>query len=135
MSCTNESRHTSPVVGISGSSTETLGWEEPPDSLHLAQVHYLVRHGERTPVRTRLLTADPPIPPRWMLCHAGKQFQAAILNLQSGSHTRDSKDQIVAQDWKQHEYRGSSSHMKIHKYVESTDHNGEHILPKQSGEW
>ncbi|KDN41425.1 phosphoglycerate mutase-like protein, partial [Tilletiaria anomala UBC 951] len=52
--------------------------------LSLQQVHYIVRHGERTPVRARLAQSNPPIPTRWNLCHEANRFRAAVLRNQDG---------------------------------------------------
>lgn len=146
----------SPVVGTSGCTSGGLGWVDPPSSLTLQQVHYLVRHGERTPVRTRLQNAKPPVPTRWMLCHAGKDFRAAILDVQaldrSGSVDGDTlagpsrsttrsfvpglTDEVVeATDYRQYKHRGTKGEMKIRRRVEATDARGERILPTQPGEW
>lgn len=115
------------IVGTSGSTTSTLGWVEPPASLELTQVHYLIRHGERTPVRTRLLNASPPIPARWDMCHAGKDFRAAVLDLGQGK-------EIQSKNWKGDVFQGTPHDMNIKRRVESTDHK-EKILPVASGEW
>jgi hypothetical protein len=60
-----------------------FNYQAPPSSstssLQLEQVHYMVRHGERTPVRSRLQNADPPIPARWKMCKEGNKFRAAVL--------------------------------------------------------
>lgn len=63
------------------SPTRPWAWTPPShaDTLQLVQVHYYIRHGERTPVRTRMTEANPPIPARWDLCHIGKQFRASVL--------------------------------------------------------
>lgn len=66
-----------------GSAGPGLGWKAPPKGLELSQVHYLVRHGERTPVRTRLTHLFPE---RWNLCHAGRQFDACVLDTMSSEH-------------------------------------------------
>lgn len=59
-----------------------FGYAAPPREadLQLQQVHYVVRHGERTPVRERMAHANPPIPGRWNMCHEGNRFRAAVLN-------------------------------------------------------
>lgn len=119
----------SPIVGTSGSASSSLGWQEPPSTLKLVQVHYLVRHGERTPVRTRLLNAQPPVPPRWNMCHAGKDFQATVLDLAGPSKV------VHAQDWKKQIYSGAPTDMKIKRRVESTDAGAQNILETQAGEW
>ncbi|KAL9933259.1 hypothetical protein V8E36_007977 [Tilletia maclaganii] len=76
----------SPIRAYGGGSTSSspdLGWQAPPQdaNLELAQVHFFLRHGERTPVRTRLQSSDPPIPSRWNLCHAGAMMRASVLQL------------------------------------------------------
>ncbi|CAO1615430.1 unnamed protein product [Parajaminaea phylloscopi] len=48
-------------------------------NLNLLQAHYYIRHGERTPVRTRLTESNPPIPARWNFCQTARDFQAAVL--------------------------------------------------------
>lgn len=115
------------IVGTSGSTSSTLGWVDPPSSLELTQVHYLIRHGERTPVRTRLLTASPPVPARWNMCHAGKDFRAAVLDVGRGGD-------IQTSNWKGEKFQGSSNDMQIKRRIESTD-GKDKILPVESGEW
>ncbi|WFD33980.1 acid phosphatase [Malassezia cuniculi] len=83
-----------------GESPGDLAWEDPPGDLKLVQAQYIVRHGERAPVRRRLLQADPPMPVRWNLCHATRQFHHSVL--QKGQ----SADEFV------------SLHAKIHRTVE-----------------
>ncbi|PWY98434.1 phosphoglycerate mutase-like protein [Testicularia cyperi] len=61
-----------------GAAGPGLGWKDPPSGLQLSQVHYLVRHGERTPVRTRLTHLFPE---KWNLCRAGREFDATVLEL------------------------------------------------------
>ncbi|KAJ1027219.1 hypothetical protein NDA18_003230 [Ustilago nuda] len=61
-----------------GAAGPGLGWRDPPKGLELSQVHYLVRHGERTPVRTRLTHIFPE---KWNLCRAGREFDATVLDL------------------------------------------------------
>ncbi|KIS70665.1 uncharacterized protein UMAG_01827 [Mycosarcoma maydis] len=63
-----------------GAAGPGLGWKDPPKGLELAQVHYLVRHGERTPVRSRLTHIFPE---KWNLCRAGREFDACVLELSS----------------------------------------------------
>lgn len=46
-----------------------------PPGLQLVQAHVFARHGERTPVRRRLVDQ---IEPNWSLCAIGRQFKAAI---------------------------------------------------------
>lgn len=62
-----------------GESPNNLVWEELPPDLTLVQAQYIVRHGARAPVRRRLLHADPPMPVRWSLCHAARQFHHSVL--------------------------------------------------------
>ncbi|KIJ63162.1 hypothetical protein HYDPIDRAFT_134966 [Hydnomerulius pinastri MD-312] len=49
-----------------------------PAGLQLEQVHIYVRHGERTPVKTRM--TDPPasIPEHWQVCTAARRFQETV---------------------------------------------------------
>jgi hypothetical protein len=115
------------IVGTSGSTTSTLGWVDPPAALELTQVHYLIRHGERTPVRTRLLKSTPPVPARWNMCHAGKDFRAAVLDLGEGS-------EVQATNWEGETFQGVRKDMSIKRRVEATDER-EKILPVASGEW
>ncbi|CBQ72050.1 related to acid phosphatase ACP2 precursor [Sporisorium reilianum SRZ2] len=61
-----------------GAAGPGLGWRDPPKGLELSQVHYLVRHGERTPVRSRLTHIFPE---KWNLCRAGREFDACVLEL------------------------------------------------------
>lgn len=117
-----------PAIGQSGSTSESLGWQDPPSALQLVQAHYLIRHGERTPVRTRLLNAKPPIPARWNMCHAGKDFHATILDL------TDSTKTVRANHWKNENLSGRPVSMKIQKRVESTDEGAQNILNTQPGE-
>ncbi|KAK0552889.1 hypothetical protein OC846_002727 [Tilletia horrida] len=72
--------------GGSTAKSADLGWTPPPpDSrLELAQVHFYLRHGERTPVRTRLENSRPAIPSRWNLCHASSLMRANVLQLRQG---------------------------------------------------
>ncbi|KAE8210928.1 hypothetical protein CF327_g5267 [Tilletia walkeri] len=79
----------SPIPSYGGGSTASspdLGWTAPPPdaNLELAQVHFFVRHGERTPVRVRLETSNPPIPGRWNLCHGSAYVRANVLQLSRG---------------------------------------------------
>lgn len=61
-----------------GAAGPGLGWRDPPPSFELSQVHYLVRHGERTPVRKRLTHIFPE---KWNICRAGREFDACVLEL------------------------------------------------------
>lgn len=69
-----------------GRLSESLGWVDPPEYLQLWQVLYVLRHGERTPVRRRLTTATPPLPMRWNMCHTSHRFSQAVLQ-QTGTNT------------------------------------------------
>lgn len=117
----------SAIVGTSGKTSVSLGWVDPPDDLKLQQVHYLIRHGERSPVRTRLLNASTPIPARWNMCHAGRKFKAAVFELQN-------EGEISAIDWKHETFRGTVSNMNVRRELEAIDEK-ERILPLQAGEW
>ncbi len=66
-----------------GAAGPGLGWKDPPKGLELFQVHYLVRHGERSPVRSRLKHLFPE---RWNLCRAGREFDACVLELSPSAH-------------------------------------------------
>jgi acid phosphatase len=118
----------SPAIGRSGSTSESLGWRDAPSALQLVQAHYLVRHGERTPVRTRLLNAKPAIPARWNMCHAGKDFHSTVLDLTGSTKT------LRADNWKNEDLSGTPVSMKIQKRVESTDEGAQNILATQPGE-
>jgi acid phosphatase len=54
------------------------GYPDTPAGLKLEQVHVYVRHGERTPVRTRM--ADPPasIPELWQMCTVARRFRETV---------------------------------------------------------
>ncbi|WFD42613.1 acid phosphatase [Malassezia psittaci] len=62
-----------------GRTSDSLGWAPPPDGFALRQVLYVLRHGERAPVRTRLETASPPIVEPWNMCHTSHEFDKAVL--------------------------------------------------------
>jgi len=64
-----------------GGTAGGLGWTPPPAGLELLQAIYVVRHGERAPVRMRLLNADPPMPIRWNFCHTARRFDSAVLRV------------------------------------------------------
>lgn len=117
----------SAIVGSAGSTTDTLGWVNPPAGLQLAQVHYMIRHGERTPVRERLQKANPPIPTRWSMCHAGQDFKTAVLDIGKGN-------QVQAKNWKGDIFQGTTNEMKIQRRVESID-DKEKTLPPKTGDW
>ncbi|KAH0834797.1 hypothetical protein J3R83DRAFT_10398 [Lanmaoa asiatica] len=68
-------------AGISllvGEPLDVEGYPQVPSGLDLEQVHLYVRHGERTPVRTRM--ADPPasIPEHWQMCSMARRFREAV---------------------------------------------------------
>ncbi|WFD21840.1 acid phosphatase [Malassezia equina] len=69
-----------------GLFSRTLGWRDPPSDLELVQAAYVLRHGERTPVRRRLTTADPPIPSTWNLCHVSRDFERSVLHMVGSDH-------------------------------------------------
>lgn len=54
-----------------------------PPSLQLQQVQILLRHGERTPVKTRFANAGVPV--YWPYCSVMRQMRSAMLNPQKGS--------------------------------------------------
>lgn len=54
-------------------------YPEQPTGLSLEQVHVYVRHGERTPVGTRMNNPPANIPEHWPLCRGGRKFSAGIL--------------------------------------------------------
>ena len=64
-----------------GQFSRTLGWRDPPPHLELLQAAYVLRHGERTPVRRRLTTADPPVSSTWNLCHTSREFERSVLHM------------------------------------------------------
>ncbi|KAG9311769.1 phosphoglycerate mutase-like protein [Chiua virens] len=61
-----------------GEPLDVEGYPQAPSGLDLEQVHVYVRHGERTPVRTRM--ADPPasIPEHWQMCSVARRFREAV---------------------------------------------------------
>lgn len=67
-----------------GRASDTLGWTPLPSDVALRQVIFVLRHGERAPVRTRMQTATPPIPLRWNFCHTSHEFDKAVLRLAEG---------------------------------------------------
>lgn len=75
-----------PLPTRRGQFSNTLGWRDPPPHMELLQVAYVLRHGERTPVRRRLTTADPPLPETWNLCHASKDFERSVLHMVGHQH-------------------------------------------------
>lgn len=69
-----------------GQFSSTLGWRDPPPYMELIQVAYVLRHGERTPVRRRLTTAEPPLPSTWNLCHTSRDFERSVLHIVGEEH-------------------------------------------------
>lgn len=63
-----------------GQISTSLGWVDPPAQLDLLQVIYVLRHGDRTPVRKRLTTAQPPLPSTWNMCYATQRFDQSLHN-------------------------------------------------------
>ncbi|KAG6379653.1 histidine phosphatase superfamily [Boletus reticuloceps] len=61
-----------------GEPLDVEGYPQALPELDLEQVHVYVRHGERTPVRTRM--ADPPasIPEHWQMCSVARRFSEAV---------------------------------------------------------
>ncbi|KAF9226315.1 phosphoglycerate mutase-like protein [Gyrodon lividus] len=61
-----------------GEPLDVDGYPKAPAGLKLEQVHVYVRHGERTPVRTRM--ADPPasIPELWQMCTVARRFRETV---------------------------------------------------------
>lgn len=118
---------TSAALGTSGSTSATLGWVNPPPGLQLTQVHYLIRHGERTPVRERLQKASPAIPVRWNMCHASKDFRVQVLDVGKG-------DQVQTKNWKGETLQGVPSEMHVHRRVETTD-DKDNALNVRPGDW
>ncbi|KAF8122675.1 phosphoglycerate mutase-like protein [Boletus edulis] len=61
-----------------GEPLDVEGYPHALPELDLEQVHVYVRHGERTPVRTRM--ADPPasIPEHWQMCSVARRFSEAV---------------------------------------------------------
>ncbi|GAA6062772.1 hypothetical protein JCM10212_006885 [Sporobolomyces blumeae] len=57
-----------------------LAQQRPPANLELVQAHWFVRHGERAPVRQRMVGLGA-IPPVFNLCSIGKDFSQAVLSL------------------------------------------------------
>lgn len=59
-----------------------------PPGLELLQAHWFVRHGERAPVRQRLVGVGE-IPAVFPLCSIGRDFQTAVLSFTSGTTSPD----------------------------------------------
>ncbi|GAA6006019.1 uncharacterized protein JCM10292_005648 [Rhodotorula paludigena] len=55
-----------------------------PPGLELVQAHWFIRHGERAPVRQRLV-GQGEIPPVFSLCSVGRDFRTAVLTLDAPS--------------------------------------------------
>ena len=110
-----------------GSAGPGLGWTDPPAGLDLKQVHYLVRHGERTPVRTRLTHLFPE---RWNLCHAGRDFHAAVLDLTPTSASSSQPSHVGRVDTR---IRAHFGKLNIQRGVEGEDAKGQPIAG-QDGE-
>ncbi|KZV84235.1 phosphoglycerate mutase-like protein [Exidia glandulosa HHB12029] len=53
-------------------------YPEAPQQLELQQVHLFIRHGERTPVTTRMSDAPASIPPHWLMCKTARAFRASV---------------------------------------------------------
>ncbi|PWN49434.1 phosphoglycerate mutase-like protein [Violaceomyces palustris] len=107
---------TTATDSIAGAFGPGLGWVDPPKGLVLEQVHFLARHGERTPVRTRLRHLFPE---RWNLCHAGRKFGAAVLDL-----TPDAPDSSRAEakfGKLGSELSGAAGTMRVERVVEGVD--------------
>jgi hypothetical protein len=123
----NGGASSSPALGTAGSTSETLGWVAPPSGLELTQVHYLIRHGERTPVRERLQKANPPIPARWNLCHASRDFRVQVLDVGKGS-------QVQTKNWMGETLHGTPNEMQVQRRVEVTD-DKDNALKIRPGDW
>ncbi|KAG8216430.1 phosphoglycerate mutase-like protein [Butyriboletus roseoflavus] len=68
-------------VGISllvGEPLDVEGYPQAPSGLELEQVHVYVRHGERTPVRTRMVDPPASIPEYWQMCSVARRFREAV---------------------------------------------------------
>lgn len=63
-----------------------------PANLQLQQVQILLRHGERTPVKTRFTNAGVPV--YWPYCSVMRQMRSAILNPTNSS--------ISTMEWRRH---------------------------------
>ncbi|EJD54828.1 phosphoglycerate mutase-like protein [Auricularia subglabra TFB-10046 SS5] len=74
-----------------------------PQELELQQVHVYVRHGERTPVGTRMEAPPASIPPHWLMCKTARAFKASV---------HDSTDAQT-----------------VFKSLAAAEHPGEKILP------
>ncbi|KAN0059671.1 hypothetical protein ACQY0O_008243 [Thecaphora frezii] len=101
-----------------GAAGPGLGWVDPPAGLELMQVHYFVRHGERTPVRTRLTHL---LPERWNLCHAGRKFNAAVLDLAPTSDGQQTPFTAGRFDIQTQAYSGR---LQVERAVEGEDAQG-----------
>ncbi|VDB95648.1 unnamed protein product [Peniophora sp. CBMAI 1063] len=54
---------------------DVTGYPIAPEGLNLEQVHVYMRHGERTPVSTRMTEF---IPERWLMCSQARRFNATV---------------------------------------------------------
>ncbi|KZV74189.1 phosphoglycerate mutase-like protein [Peniophora sp. CONT] len=54
---------------------DVTGYPVAPEGLGLEQVHVYMRHGERTPVSTRMTEF---IPERWLMCSQARRFNATV---------------------------------------------------------
>ncbi|GAA5996896.1 hypothetical protein JCM5350_002743 [Sporobolomyces pararoseus] len=63
-----------------------------PPHLKLVQAHWFVRHGERAPVRERMVGLGD-IPQVFQLCSIGRQFTSAVLTLSPPSKSASSSSQ------------------------------------------
>ncbi|KAF8327226.1 phosphoglycerate mutase-like protein [Cantharellus anzutake] len=52
---------------------------DAPRNLVLEQVHFYVRHGERTPVGARMTGPPANIPSVWPFCNIARQFKASVI--------------------------------------------------------
>ncbi|PWN27201.1 phosphoglycerate mutase-like protein [Jaminaea rosea] len=83
---------TRPVAPSTSSSDASSPSSTTP--LELVQVHYYIRHGERVPVRTRLLTANPPLPERWALCFTNAQPYSPTV-LAAGESSKEARSESM----------------------------------------
>lgn len=113
-----------------GAAGPGLGWRDPPKGLELAQVHYLVRHGERTPVRTRLTHLFPE---KWNLCRAGREFDACVLELTPSADNSIPPYQ-VGQVGSANTATMHSSIMRMRRSVETESSRSGRGLPDEEGE-
>lgn len=117
-----------------GATRQGLNWTAPPSHLELVQLHYLVRHGERTPVRTRLQNAKPAIPTSWPYCHVGSEFAAAVADFAPGPPDAKGKApaKVPSGPWLGPDsWRGK---MDVRKGTETTDRHDRPVAGAP-GEW